>query len=360
MSIAATGLVEATTETGRPEIAALSAPACWRGVQNLLLLAGASLVWLLLFRPAIGLTVMWNMLIPVAPALIVVAPGLWRNVCPMATVSLLPRYLDWSGGRILSRRSAGLLGLISVSALFLIVPLRHISLNTDGPMTALMLVVAAAVAMATGIAFERRSGWCTSLCPIHPVEKLYGFAPAITVGNMRCDCCGKCTTPCPDSTRSMTSVMTGPEPIARWVGHGLTGGFVGFVWGWYQVPDYQGPIGTMEIVASYLWPFGCASVSLLAYLGARKWLCRSQSARNTLVRVFAAAAVSTYYWYRIPALVGFGLYPDTGLLYDLTGVLPDWAPLISHALTTSFFAWFLMLRQSPNASWMVRPPQTQG
>ena len=38
-------------------------------------------------------------------------------------------------------------------------------------MTALMLLIAAGIAFALGIAFEWRSGWCASLCPIHPVEK---------------------------------------------------------------------------------------------------------------------------------------------------------------------------------------------
>jgi hypothetical protein len=327
----------------------------WHTIQGIVLVAAVFLVGLLIIRPAFGIAIMWNILIPIAPALIVVAPGLWRNVCPMATLSLLPRYLCLSHEFILPRRWAGLLGLMSVSALFLIVPLRHLSLNTSGPFTALMLLLAATIAFSLGIAFEWRSGWCTSLCPIHPVEKLYGLSPAVTFGNARCDSCRHCTTPCPDSTRSMSPVVTGRSQLEKWLGHGLTGSFVGFIWGWYQLPDYPGDIGAGEVIAAYLWPFGCASVSLAVYLVARKWLCRSKAARNTLIRIFAAAAVSTYYWYRIPALGGFGPYPGTGLLYDLTGVLPAWAPLISQALTTAFFAWFLVLRESPNASWMTRP-----
>jgi len=73
------------------------------------------------------------------------------------------------------------------------------------------------------------------------------------------------------------------------------------------------------------------------------------------VKVFATAAVSTYYWYRIPALAGFGPYPGTGLLYDLSGVLPD-ISLISHVLTTLFFVWFLLVRNNPGISWLKRPP----
>jgi len=356
LPVIATEFVKTTDEAG----VELQSPGSetlpyWRVLQGVLLLAGALLVGVLLFQPAIGLAIMWNVLIPIAPALLVMAPGLWRNICPMATFSLLPQSLGFSRKRLLSHQWAGLLGLMSVAALFLIVPLRHISLNTNGPMTALMLMFAAGIAVSMGFVFEWRSGWCTSLCPFHPVEKLYGFSPPITVKNMRCDSCGKCTAPCPDSTRSMTPVITGPSPLARWVGHGLTGGFVGFIFGWYQTPDFHGRIGAAEIIAGYLWPLGCAAVSLAIYAASRKWLCRSKSAHNTLVRVFAAAAVSTYYWYRIPALAGFGPYPGDGLLYDLTGALPSWAPVICQMLTTSFFAWFMVLRQRTNASWMIRP-----
>ena len=186
------------------------ARAFWAAAQYVLLLGGAALVWLLMFRPAVGIAIMWNILIPVAPALVTVAPGLWRNICPMATFSLLPRRLGLSMRMKMPDQLAAWLGLVSVVALFAIVPLRHICLNTNGPMTVVMLVSAAAVAGLMGFIFEWRSGWCTSLCPIHPVEKLYGNAPAVSVKNARCKLCEQCTNPCPDSTPSMTPMITGP------------------------------------------------------------------------------------------------------------------------------------------------------
>ncbi len=327
----------------------------WRAVQDAVLLAGVVLVWLLLFRPAMGVVIMWRVILPALPALFVLATGLWRNICPMATFSLVPRRLDFSRRRVMSPLLAGRLGLASVVALFLILPLRHLSLNTNGPMTALMLVTASGIAASMGVIFQWRSGWCTSLCPIYPVEKLYGFSPLTTVKNMRCGSCGKCTLICPDSTRGMTSVNTGPSRLAKWVGHGMTGSFVGFVFGWYQLPDFSGHVGSAEIIACYIWPFGGAAATLAVYAAAHKWLCRSKTAKITLVRVFAAAAVSTYYWYRLPALAGFGPRAVYGVLYDLTGVLPNWVPVMSQILTTLFFAWYMVLRRRSNTSWMIRP-----
>lgn len=327
----------------------------WRIAQAILLLAGIVLFGLLLFRPELGLIVMWNMLIPAAPGLLVVAPGIWRNVCPLSTMSLLPRRLALSRKIILPRRWAGRLALFSVALLYLIVPLRHIALDTNAPMTALMLLTAAVAAMGMGLLFDWRSGWCTSLCPIHPVERLYGFAPPITVRNMRCDSCSACTGPCPDSTRSMTPVITTASPLDKLVGHGFTGSFTGFVYGWYQLPDLKGPLDAAQVATAYLWPLGGAALSLAVYLSCRKWLCLTRSSRDTLVRVFGASAVSTYYWNRIPALVGFGPFPGTGLLYDLSGVLPAWVPMFFQLSAVAFFFWFMVSRSSANTSWMKRP-----
>lgn len=327
----------------------------WRVVQDALLLAGVLLVWLLLFRPPIGLTIMWNVIIPSLPAFFVLATGLWRNICPMASFSLLPRRFGLSRRRVMSSRLAGLLGLASVAALFLILPLRHFLLNSSGPITALMLILASGIACAMGFVFQWRSGWCTSLCPIHPVEKLYGFSPLTTVKNMRCGSCGKCTLPCPDSTRFMTLLHTGPSRLERLVGHFMTGSFVGFILGWFQLPDYQGHVGAAEIIACYIWPYGGAAASLAVYAAAGKWLCRSKQSKTILVRVFATAAVSSYYWYRLPELAGFGPHPGSGMLYDLTGVLPIWAPMASQVLTTLFFAWFMLVRRRSSTSWMIRP-----
>jgi hypothetical protein len=234
------------------------------------------------------------------------------------------------------------------------VPLRHVLLDVDGPATFAMLGAAAGLAFGLGVLFEGRSNWCTTLCPIHPVEKLYGTAPFLSLKNARCDLCDLCTVPCPDSTLSMTPAVTAPNRLQRLLGNFLIGSFWGFVFGWYQVPDYGGHVGTAEILNTYLWPFGAALFSFAVYKVAEKRFGKTGEGRRTLQAIFAAGAVSTYYWFRIPLLVGMGGFSGTGLLYDLSSVLPAWAPMASHAVTTSFFFWFLVLRQR-RASWQTRP-----
>jgi hypothetical protein len=185
------------------------------------------------------------------------------------------------------------------------------------------------------------------------VEKLYGTQPALSLKNARCDTCAQCTTPCPDSTPSMTPLLTGPTKLQKAIGNFMVGSFFGFVLGWFQVPDYYGPIGNTEIIASYAYPFGGAAICYLVFKILERGAGDNAKRRKILYRAFAAAAVSTYYWYRVPALTGFD--PRSGQLVDLTHVLPAWFPHASHAVTTSFFFWFLVIRQTSGVSWMKRP-----
>jgi hypothetical protein len=304
-----------------------------------MLSVGVVLIGLLLFWPAAGIGLMWNFLIPVAPALVTISPGLWRNICPMATFHMLPQKLGIAQNIRMPERGAAALGLISVILLFIIVPMRRIGLNVDGTLTAIMLLSAAVVAFTMGSLFEMRSGWCTSLCPIHPVERLYGTTPAFAFKNARCDLCEGCSNPCPDSTPELTPTVTSAK-FQQVLGNVLVGSFPGFVWGWYQVKDYPpDQVDAAAIFTAYAWPLGACLVSYVVFKIAEHILRHKTDARTILQRIFAAAAISTYYWYRLPGPAS---------------LLPDWFPLVSHLVTTPFFFWFMVLR-SPKVSWLKRP-----
>ena len=312
----------------------------WLTLQAVMLLVGVALVGLLIFWPALGIALMWNLLIPVAPALVTIAPGLWRNICPMATFHMLPQKLGIAQNLRMPDWGAAALALISMTLLFVVVPMRRIGLNVDGPLTAIMLLSAAAVASVMGCLFEMRSGWCTSLCPIHPVERLYGTNPALTFKNARCNICEACSNPCPDSTPELTPTAGVPTKVQQFLGNFLTGSFPGFVWGWFQVPDYPPQqVDQAAIITAYVWPFGAAVISYIIFRFGEHLLRYKPATRTRMHRIFAAAAISTYYWYRLPGPAS---------------LLPDWFPLVSHLVTTLFFFWFLVLR-SPKVSWLKRP-----
>lgn len=133
----------------------------------------------------------------------------------------------------------------------------------------------------------------------------------------------------------------------------MVGGFVGFIWGWYQVPDYAGGEGWAHLAESYGLPFGGMALSIVLFLVLRRTT--GEEHRRLLVRTFAAAAVACYYWYRIPALVGFGAIPGDGMLVDLRGTLPGWFPVASRTATTVLFGWWLVAKTPRKRSWSARP-----
>lgn len=282
----------------------------WRVLQLTLLLVGLVVVTSLIFIPALGLTLFWNLIIPVAPAIFVIIPGIWRNICPMATIGLLPRHFGFSKRKKISEKLRSYFSLAGIIGLLLILPLRHLSLNNNGPYTAAMLISAAVIAIIVGFRYEWRSVWCSALCPIHSVDKLYGTVALNTVDNAHCSNCERCYAPCADSTKRMSAVISNNNNLEKKLGLILTGGFLGYVWGWYQVPDYYGNIQFNQIVNAFLWPIG----GFIASAGIFLALCTRQSKELKLVfvRLFAVAAVSCYYWYRLPMLFGWSNLPNSG------------------------------------------------
>jgi ferredoxin len=328
-------------------------PRVWGKVQALVWAVGALILVTLVVAPRIGLHAVWNVLIPLAPALFAIAPGLWRNICPLGTTSQLPRHFGVSLARPLPERWQRAFQTIALALLLLVVPLRHVSFNQDASATLTALVVLGGLALTAGFLFEGKSGWCAGLCPVHPVEKLYGQEPAFSVSNAHCDECARCTAICPDSTRAIHPLEVGKGAWQRASGALLVGGFPGYVWGWFQVRDHGPGAGWEHLAGAYLLPFAAMAVSLAAYV----LLVRScaRETRPSIDRAFAAAAISTYYWFRLPALIGYGRFPGDGMLVDLTDRLPASAILPIQLGAVSFWAMWLVVRNGRNRSWQIRP-----
>jgi hypothetical protein len=320
----------------------------WRALQLVFFAVGAFILAALFWSPELGLHLLWNVLIPVAPALLVLAPGLWRNVCPMGTASMLPQHLRLSRGREISTRWQGRLLAGAVLLLIVIVPLRHVVLDHHGLITGAVLLAVALLAGGLGLVFGGRGAWCSGLCPVYPVEMLYGTKPAVTVRNAHCRVCTDCVTPCRDSKNALTpgeAAGSGPGRLAAGV---LVGGFPGFIIGWYLVPSSAGPALLWQ---AYAYPLLGMAASLLVFvlLGGR--LLRP---RRNLGLLFAAAAVSAYYWFKLPVMLGLG--EPSAALFDLSAVLPDWSVWPLRAGVIAAFGALLLMPRNARA-WQWRPPR---
>jgi ferredoxin len=343
-------VIEVTTQSFLPERVRLG----WRTVQVAVWLVGLSIFILLIAAPPLGLDAFWNILIPIAPALFVFAPGVWRNVCPLASTALFARHNDTKDRKIMSPTTAGIFAITGVVLLLVIVPLRHVVFDTSGRATAILLAVAAIIAVTLGRRFEWKSAWCSGLCPVHPVEKLYGMRPAVSPVNAHCHACQRCVRICPDSTAAMTPLLAPATRMEKWAGTIIVGGFAGFVWGWFHIPDTTGGASLASMTTAYTLPMAGLGLSLAVFIAARRIIAAKY--HLVLTRVFAAGAVAIYYWYRIPGLAGFGPIPGDGMLVDLAGTLPAWTVAASRAVTTGLFAWWFLRPAIRRHPWAVRPP----
>lgn len=324
----------------------------WKIIQTLFWFTGIGLLLCMLFLPPVGVTLFWNILIPVAPALLVIATGVWRNICPLATTALLPDRFGLSKKKKLSASQRNRLNMIGLIALLLIIPLRHVLFNTNGQATALLIISLGVIAVITGFIYERKSAWCSGFCPVHPVEKLYGSGVAFSLPNAHCNECVKCTVPCPDSTGNMTPLATPESTTSKAAEILLAGVFPGYIWGWFQLPDYTGPAAWENLPIVYGYPLLGGMVTLLLYLVLKK---RFRNNKKAIINLFAAAAVSCYYWFRLPQLFGFSSMHTNGVLIDLTGYLPVWSMSVLNLATTAFFLWWMVIRNKAIRSWSIRP-----
>src|SRR5581483_6835123 len=150
----------------------------WQGLQIAAIAAAGAVIAILFAAPSTGLKIWWLFILPCLPLVWMLAPGIWRNVCPMAALNQYPRLLGFTRGRSLPRWLAKHGYVIQFGFYFAFISVRAPVFDHSGPALAVLMIAALACAFAGGVIFKGKSGWCGSLCPLMPVQKLYGQAPA--------------------------------------------------------------------------------------------------------------------------------------------------------------------------------------
>jgi hypothetical protein len=324
----------------------------WHWAQGLAWAAGM-FVWVaLIVWPKLGLHLLWNVLIPVAPALLVLAPGVWRNLCPLGSLSLAPQHFGFSQRKMLTPAWRSRLYLGALILLLVVVPLRKVVLDSNGPLLAAVLAAVGLLAMGLGFTFNWKSGWCSSLCPVYPVELLYGSRPLVSVANAHCAKCSGCVAPCSEQLKGVTPRSAVKTPLGRHIGIVLTGCFPGFVWGWYQVPTYSGMDGFAHLPLAYGLPYLAGALTLALYLAARKGWPKREPLTGSL---FAAAAIIIYYWFRLPPIFGIG-DPAKAMIVDVSRWLPSWSTTTLRFFELVAFSWLMVGKVSRHRAWELPLP----
>lgn len=284
----------------------------WRTAQWLGVAVTGVLLWGLLRYPEPSLNLLWNVAIPLLPAAFLINPALWRNVCPLATLNMVPNGLV--GQKNLTVGWLAPVGLLGIALLVVLVPARRFVFNTDGTVLAIVIVAVVAAAVVLGTFTDMKAGFCNAICPVLPVERLYGQRPFVTVGNPRCVPCTLCTTRgCIDlgPTRSIPQTLGESRTSHRWLftGYGaFAAAFPGFVLGYYLTSD--GPLASAGLV--YLTVAAGALVSYVLVSAAVRALGLRVS---VMMPLLAGAAIGIYYWFAGPIIAtGLGLGEYAGLV----------------------------------------------
>ena len=129
--------------------------------------------------------------------------------------------------------------MIAVGAFVGFVILRKIGLDDSGPLSALLLLGAMTGAFAGGMVLKGKSGWCSTVCPLLPVQRIYGQTPFALVGNNHCQPCVGCAKNCYDFNPRAAYLADLNDADGYWSGYRkfFVGAFPGLVLGFFETAD---------------------------------------------------------------------------------------------------------------------------
>lgn len=302
-----------------PRAALLWSIARWSALAAVPLL----LLWLVL-APAIALKALWYVIIPALPATFFLTPAIWRGVCPLATLNEMGNALGKQRSpspRMLLAFSVG-----SVVLFHLMVPARHFLFNQNGPVLAGTVAAVGGLALVLGALFTVRSAFCNALCPVLPVELLYGQAPLVQMDRGRCSTCTVCTPRgCLDlaEQKAIPQLLGTSRHTARWLAtpYGVFfAALPGFIIGYNQVQD--GSLNSAAIVyaTTLVWSLASFLLVVVTVLALRLH-------SRLALPLIAATAGGIYYWYAGPAIMtqlSAGAWLGSGIRIGGIGLVGWW------------------------------------
>ncbi len=212
----------------------------WHVLRVVAVLSAVGLVVTLLVAPDTGLTIWWGFVVPVLPLVFFAAPGFWRNVCPMAALNQTPRLFGFTRGLTLPpwlRQYGYVFGI----ALFVtVVASRKAIFNDNATALALLLTAALGAAFVGGLIFKGKGGWCSSgVCPLFPVQRIYGQTPLVVIPNSHCQPCVGCAKNCYDFNPRVAYLADMNDEDPRYSGYRkfFAGAFPGVILAFYNVAD---------------------------------------------------------------------------------------------------------------------------
>jgi ferredoxin len=319
----------------------------WQAIRVASIAACLAVIGLMFVRPGAGLFVFFDVIVPLWPALFLIAPGLWRNICPLAAASQTPRVLGFSRGLTTpgSLRNHGY--LIAVTLFFGIAAARLAGLDRAGAAMGVVLTAVVTVALAGGFVFKGKSGWCSSICPLLPLQRAYGQTPFITVPNSHCTTCVGCAKNCYDlrPRAAWQADLTDPDPGWSAPRKLFVAALPGFVLGFFTLTGQAGSPTAQKYLLLVLF--------VLVSTGGFFALDAVSPLSSAMLTVgFAAGALNIFYWFAGPALAGS--------FATITGVEVKWLRWpITAAVAALTLLWIARTRVSELQFALISETQTE-
>ena len=264
----------------------------WHGIRAASVAAYLVLCVALFVRPAGGLFAFFNVVVPLLPILFFVAPGLWRNICPLAASNQTPRLFGFTRGLTAPRWLAQWGYVVAITLFLGIAAARLAFFNTSGTATGVLLSVTIINAFLGGLLLKGKSGWCSSICPLLPLQRVYGQTPFITVANSHCQPCVGCTKNCYDFNPRVAYQADLHEKDPGWSATRklFASALPGFVLGFFTLVNQAGSsrVHLYEQLGLYV----VGSIGTFFALDALLPISTS-----LLIAFFASAAINIFYWY---------------------------------------------------------------
>jgi NADPH-dependent 2,4-dienoyl-CoA reductase/sulfur reductase-like enzyme/ferredoxin len=255
-------------------------------------------IGLLFVHPALGLRLFWGVAVPLLPGLFAIAPGLWRQLCPMALANQLPRMLGFGRALTLPPKLRFWSYVAAIAMLVTLVSIRSLVLNQTGWAVGAMCITSMVLAFIGGVFFKGRSGWCGTFCPLAPVQRSHGQAPLIVVRNGYCPTCVGCQKNCFDFNprAAIFGDLGDNDPrhsMQRMIFMSL---LPGLIWGYYNVA------GALEQgFGHYLLALAGSALFSTGLFFTLRGLLNITVYR--LVSAFGLSALLIYYYFAGPVLV---------------------------------------------------------
>lgn len=295
----------------------------WDALRVLSVVAGAALCLTLILWPSVGLFAFWGVVIPLLPLLFFIAPGFWRNICPLAASNQAPRRFGFTRARTLPPVVRAYGFLVPIALFLTLVPTRKVLFNDNGIALAVLLLVFGAAAFIGGVFFKGKSGWCSSFCPLLPVQRVYGQTPFIVVRNSHCEPCVGCAKNCYDFNPHVAQLadLYDADPYRGAYRKIFAGAFPALVLAFYSVDSASG----WDVLGMY----GTFGLYILCGIGAFFVLDSVlRVSTGTVAVLFGAAALDLYYWFAWPYLAeriagsspGWFVWPARIIVWALSAV----------------------------------------